>query len=143
MRAGDSVLLFDVGAQFFSVPLDCVREILPAVELLPSPKTFVGMEGLLDLRGEIIPVVDLSQFLSVHSRPPRYTDHLIVLHLNKEQVAIRVDRATELATFSEDSSNSTVSNKFVRWNGNIITTLDPDDLERVVARWSNSKMAEV
>ncbi len=135
-----SVLLFELGGHKYSLPFDVVDEILPAVELLPVPGSHSAMEGLLDVRGEIIPVLALSTLLNLDPRPISYTDHLIVLNFNTERLAIRVDRACELANLSESNSQSSAKIPFCgslvaridRYKGDRVTALEPEGLSQML-----------
>lgn len=104
------------------------------------PGSHNAMEGLLDVRGEVIPVLALSTMLNLAPRPISYTDHLIVLNFVTERFAIRVDRACELANLSEQNSQSSAKIPFCgslvaridRYNGDRVTALDSEGLSRML-----------
>ncbi len=77
-KAVRQYFFFEIGVHKYSLPFHVVDEILPAVELLPVPGSHYAMEGLLDVRGEIIPVVALRTLLNLEPRSISYTDHLII-----------------------------------------------------------------
>lgn len=109
MDTSRTVLLFELAGNNYSLPLNNIDEIVPAVELLPSPFAQQSVEGLLDLRGAIIPVLNLAEVLNVSSKPSSYLDHFIVMHGDSadsecDRIAVRVDRALELASIPPDSS---------------------------------------
>jgi purine-binding chemotaxis protein CheW len=66
--AGDQVLSFLLDGKIFGVPLLLVAEIHPYRPLNKMPHMPKGVEGLLDLRGQVIPVVNLRARLG---HPPR------------------------------------------------------------------------
>lgn len=143
-----TVLLFELEHQKYSLPFHVVDEILPAVQLLPVPGANHAMEGLLDVRGELIPVVALSTLLNVPSRPINYTDHLIILNLNTEKFAVRVDRACELANLSQQSQANTkipfcgsLVARIDRYNGDRVTALEPEGLIQLLTEISNTQPA--
>jgi chemotaxis signal transduction protein len=149
-QISQTVLLFELGAHKYSLPFHVVDEILPAVELLPVPGSHYAMEGLLDVRGEIIPVLALSTLLNAAPRPISYTDHLIILNLDTERFAIRVDRACELAHLSEPNSQSSLKIPFCgslvagidRYNGDRVTALEPEGLSRMLKNNPTSHSAQ-
>ena len=53
------VLLFTLEAQRYALPTSDVRELLRAVRLTPLPRAPAVIEGLLNLRGELLPVLDM------------------------------------------------------------------------------------
>lgn len=98
------LLVFEVDDATFAVPTRNVREVLRAAALFPLAEYPSEVEGGLNLRGVIIPVVDGRAALSRTTRPIVPNDHIIVLDVANQLVAIRVDRAVEL-TF-DDASQS-------------------------------------
>lgn len=57
-RAG-KYLTFRLGAEEFGVRVDKVREIMGVQEITAVPQTPVYLKGVINLRGKVIPVVDL------------------------------------------------------------------------------------
>ncbi len=49
---------FRVGKENFGVPIDIVHEIVPMMEITAVPDSPTYIEGVINLRGKIIPVVD-------------------------------------------------------------------------------------
>lgn len=124
-----SFLLFDLGFQKYSLPFQVVDEILPAAELLPVPNAHTAMEGLIDVRGDLLPVFSLSSLLKLQRHPICYTDHLLILRIDKTRFAIQVDRACQLADFSECRSPSS---RKVPFCGNIVARVDRYKGEQVI-----------
>lgn len=135
----DTVLQFELVRRKYAVPLLAVEEILPSVNLLPVPGASKVMEGLLDLRGRIIPVINLSMALNLESRPINYSDHLIVLRLKEELVAIRVDRADEIFTSLEERRGvpmtGPVAAHIERHDKDLVTFVSMDSLEKMLAQY--------
>ncbi len=50
---------FRVGREAYGVPIAMVREIVRAVEITPVPDAPAHVEGVVNLRGRIVPVIDL------------------------------------------------------------------------------------
>jgi purine-binding chemotaxis protein CheW len=90
------VLLFMLEGQRYALPLEEVRELVRAVRLTPLPRAPAVVEGLVDLRGELLPVLDLRRRFRLPARPLSSTDHLVVAQAGARQIALRVDRAEGL-----------------------------------------------
>jgi purine-binding chemotaxis protein CheW len=90
------ILVFEVGGQRHGLAAGDVREILRAVAAVPLPQAPPGVEGVINLRGRVIPVVDLRLRFRLPPRPVLPTDHLIVARSGDRLVALRVDRAEDL-----------------------------------------------
>jgi purine-binding chemotaxis protein CheW len=90
------VLLFTLEAQRYALPLEDVRELVRAVRLTPLPRAPAVVEGLLDLRGELLPVLDVRRRFRLPARRLSPSDHLIVAQAGARRIALRVDRAEGL-----------------------------------------------
>jgi purine-binding chemotaxis protein CheW len=92
------VLVFEVGEQRYGLRAADVLEIVPAVTVTPVPDAPAHVEGMLNLRGRAVPVVDVRASLGLPRRAAAHTDHLIVVGVEEGAAALRVDRATELVS---------------------------------------------
>jgi purine-binding chemotaxis protein CheW len=90
------VLLFTLEGQRYALPLEDVRELVRAVRLTPLPRAPAVVEGLLNLRGELLPVLDLRRRFRLPARRLSASDHLIVAQVGHRGLALRVDRAEGL-----------------------------------------------
>jgi purine-binding chemotaxis protein CheW len=90
------LLVFDLGGQRYGLAVADVREIVPAVMPVPLPGAPAGVEGIINLRGVVVPVLDLRRRLRLPTRPPEVSDHLVIVRAAGRLVALRVDRALDL-----------------------------------------------
>ena len=69
-----------------------------AVAILPLPLESAFLEGVFDLRGTVVPVVDLRARLRLPSKAVEPSDHLIIIEAGAggRPLALRVDRALDL-----------------------------------------------
>lgn len=94
--ATTEILIFEIAASRYGVPAAKVRELLRAVSVTPLPNAPRFVEGIINVRGELIPVVDLAARFGLPNRPISHTDHLIVVWTGEHTVAIRAERASHL-----------------------------------------------
>lgn len=94
------VLVFEVGDKRFGVRSGNVREVVRAVKLSPLPEATGVVEGLLNLRGQILPVVDMRRLFSLAPRKLRYTDYFLVVATDDRMLALHVDLAIDLVELS-------------------------------------------
>jgi purine-binding chemotaxis protein CheW len=92
------ILLFELEGQRYGLPADRIREVVRMVAITPLPHTPGVVEGVVNLRGEIVPVLDLRARFALPSRAPDPAQHLIFLTAGDRPVAIRVDDAQSLET---------------------------------------------
>lgn len=87
---------FRVGNEEYAVDIMRVVEILPPQAITPIPRAPAIVEGVMQLRGAILPVVDLRKRLLGPDVPAAPRTRLLVCLLGRRRVAVRVDRVTEV-----------------------------------------------
>src|SRR4051794_33042700 len=101
------VLLFTLEGQRYALPSADVRELVRAVRLTPLPRAPDVVEGLLNLRGELLPVLALRRRFRLPPRPLSPMDHLIIARAGTRLVGLRVDRAEGLLPLEPGTLDST------------------------------------
>lgn len=96
--AGGRFLTFTLGSHRFGVPLETVAEICPNLELNRMPHMPKGVVGLLDLRGAVLPVVDLRVRIGLPSDQLLPAENILVLTIHGERVGAMVDRVEAVVT---------------------------------------------
>lgn len=95
---------FDLGAQVFAVDVGNVREILDAQTISALPNATSEMLGMIDIRGQGIPVMDLSLPLGLPRLPhDQMEERLIVLDFAADAppVAIAADRVRSVIEIAD------------------------------------------
>ncbi|NMO13347.1 purine-binding chemotaxis protein CheW [Pyxidicoccus fallax] len=87
---------FFVGNEEYVLDIMRVEEILPPQRVTPIPHAPSFVEGVLHLRGIILPVVDLRRRLQGQETPETPKTRLLVCRLGTRRVAVRVDRVAEV-----------------------------------------------
>jgi purine-binding chemotaxis protein CheW len=93
----EELLVFELEGVSLALPASRVDEVLRAAALLPLPTAPPVVMGLLDLRGAPVPVLDLRPRLGLPARPLRASEHFVVFRALGRQLALRVDRALDVA----------------------------------------------
>jgi purine-binding chemotaxis protein CheW len=113
------ILVFEVGGQRYGLPAADIREIVRAVAIVPLPKAPAIVEGIINLRGRLVPVLDLRTRFGLPAKPVEPADHLIVAWAGPRLVALRVDRATHLVRLDpaevEDAKGVVPGVEYVAW----------------------------
>ncbi len=87
---------FDVGGRVVAIGVTQVREVVRWQPVTPLPKAPVLIEGVIDLRGAVVPVVDLGRALN--GKPIDVTNHsrIVVTNVDGLVVGFGVDVAIEV-----------------------------------------------
>jgi purine-binding chemotaxis protein CheW len=88
------ILGFELEDQRYAVPLEIVREVVRAVAIARIPGAPAIVEGVIDLRGEVVPVLDVRKRFGHPPRTLSLGDHLIVVSAGARTVSLRTDRVT-------------------------------------------------
>ena len=91
------LILFRLDGRRCAVAASAVAEILAAVAASPLPRQPEYIAGVIDLRGAIVPVLDLRVRFGLPSRPMELTDQLIVIRAAGRALALWVDAVEEFA----------------------------------------------
>jgi purine-binding chemotaxis protein CheW len=86
---------FRVGKENFGVPIGIVHEIVRMMDITEIPDSPTYIEGVINLRGKIIPVVDLRKRFAEEIEPNR-RNRIMVAELDGHQVGLVVDAANEV-----------------------------------------------
>ncbi|HQB83100.1 MAG TPA: chemotaxis protein CheW, partial [Candidatus Rifleibacterium sp.] len=77
-------------------------EIYPMTEIRKIPKAPQFVEGVINLRGQIIPVIDLRKRFDMAPNESRQTAKILIVELEKNQVGMIVDNVSEVMRFYVD-----------------------------------------
>ncbi|MGP1562051.1 MAG: chemotaxis protein CheW [Helicobacteraceae bacterium] len=96
------LVCFMVGDEEFGVPILSIQEIIKPIESTRVPSTPSYVLGVFNLRGSVIPLIDLRQKFK-HSKKNITEDTRFIVIKNKNQVSgFVIDKLTESIRISED-----------------------------------------
>lgn len=94
------IVEFGVGSGTFGINVIKVREIVNPLKITKLPNSHPAVEGLIQLRGSVLPVVDLAQVLGMPSSEQPEHDKLIVAEFNQMKVAFHVHSVSRIHRIS-------------------------------------------
>lgn len=97
-----SFLIFALDDLRFALPLTQLRETVRAVAITPLAGAPGVVEGVVNVRGTVTPVLDLRARFRLPPREIALSDHLILASAGGRPVALRVDRALDVQTLDDD-----------------------------------------
>lgn len=92
-----TILVFELGEYRYGLPLAAVCEVLPMPSIVPLPKAPSVVEGVVNIRGVVMAVMDIRLRFRLPAKTPHPTDHLLIAWAGRRRVALRVDRVVGLA----------------------------------------------
>jgi purine-binding chemotaxis protein CheW len=95
---------FEIGAEKFAVNILMVQEIIRSAPVTAVPNSPEFVEGVINLRGDIIPVIDLRKRLYLY-RDDDVTNRnwILILSINEKVIGFIVDSVTKVLKVAEDS----------------------------------------
>ena len=97
----DKYVTFKSGNQYFGIKIEYVNEIIVYQEITEIPETEEYIKGLINLRGKIIPVIDVR--IRFKQEPFEYNDRtcIIVLNVKELVVGLIVEKIAEVVEITE------------------------------------------
>ncbi len=98
------LVAFFLEDQRYALPLHTVERVIPAVEISPLPKAPEIVLGLINMRGKIVPVLDMRRRFHLPEREPRLQDHFIIASTSKRTVVLPVDSVGGVIEISDQEA---------------------------------------
>jgi purine-binding chemotaxis protein CheW len=98
---------FHVAGLFLGVDVLSVQEVLRATELARVPLAPATVEGLLNLRGQIVTTIDLRRRLSFEPRAADAEPMFMIVHTTDGYVALVVDSVGDVIEVNDDTYEPT------------------------------------
>ena len=101
------LIAFRIGDQEFCVDIRAVREIRGWAPATPLPGAPGYVRGVINLRGAVLPIVDLSGRLGLGSAVPSARHVIIVARLGMRTVGLLVEAVSDILSISEEAIQPT------------------------------------
>lgn len=128
------VVIFKINEEQFAVETNKVQGINDIMSITKVPKASPYIKGLINLRGNIIAILDINLLLNM-GKPLREQNNIIILNLRGEQVGITVDSVDEVLDIEEELIESLEDNNtrayiqgVINFKHSIATLINLDDL---------------
>ncbi|WP_369900233.1 chemotaxis protein [Bacillus manliponensis] len=138
------IVTYTIGDSLFSINVMKVREIINPFPVTTVPESHGAVEGVVQVRGEILPVINLSTALNLQSNKELEQTKFIIAELNQMKVIFRVDEVHRIQRISWEQIDEPASlsmgleettSGIVKLDGKIILLLD---YEKIVCDISNT-----
>ena len=97
------LVVFDLSTESYGVDIGAVREIIRLQEITKVPRTPEFVEGVINLRGGVIPVIDLRKRFELPVADETSDNRIVVVDIGGQNIGVVVDAVTEVLRVSADS----------------------------------------
>jgi purine-binding chemotaxis protein CheW len=94
------LVTFEVGSEEFAIDILAVQEINRMMQITRVPQSPASVEGVINLRGRIIPVVDLRKRFGLDPKSRGNDSRIVVVDVNRRVLGFVVDRVNEVLRVS-------------------------------------------
>jgi len=94
------MVIFKLDREEFAVDIYQVREVLNKTQITPLPRSPHYIEGVINLRGEVIPVIDLRKRFGLPELDSGERARVVIVEIQNNNVGLTVDSVTEVLRYS-------------------------------------------
>ncbi|WP_456271722.1 chemotaxis protein [Bacillus sp. AK031] len=120
------IVEFEAGGNKYGINVIKVKEIIQPLPVTAIPHAHPYMEGIIQLRGEVLPVIDMIKVLGANHESKGSQDKYIVAEFNKLRVVFHVDNVTQIHRISWDQIEKP-SNIYQGNSSNVIGVIKKGD----------------
>jgi purine-binding chemotaxis protein CheW len=147
------LVTFMLGAEEYGVPISQIQEIDRLARITKVPKAAEFIEGITNLRGEVIPVLDTRKRFDLEVKPPDDRTRIIIVDLGGVKTGLVVDSVREVLNLATkdiapppEAIGSGIDQHFISGIGKVdagkrmIVLLD---VEKILSRQEQAHLSEV
>ena len=134
------LVVFDLAGEAYGVDIKAVLEIVRHQEPTPIPSAPPAVDGIINLRGKVIPVIDLRKLLGLQIHPITNDSRIVVVDIHGESMGVVVDAVAEVLRLPSDQIGAAPSTSGSTDSANIDGVVNEDNrlmillnLERVLS----------
>ena len=117
------ILIIQCDGSYYGVRAGQISEVVRAVAVSPVPQMPAVMLGLINLRGDLVPVIDTRMMLGLTRLQVHHRHQFVIVRSWEGLVALHVDQAIDLIHVEAGSDDSAVKTEF-----GIVAILSPETL---------------
>ena len=131
LHAKNKYISFNLNNDFYCIALDYVKEVLKDTVITNVPGTPTFIEGIMNLRGDYITVINLKKFLSLPEMQISDKKPVVIIKCNELKLALLIDKINELFEFQDTSVNEGLENYYLNefiYNKTLYTVLNIENI---------------
>lgn len=132
------VVVFELSGETYALDILHVHEIIRMQPVTPVPGAPEYIEGLINLRGRVVPVVDLRKRFGLRTREIGDRSRIIVVQVSDDIVGVVVDAVSEVISVSPDlvepaarvvtGLDAEYIRTIAKVEGHLVAVLNPDKI---------------
>ena len=139
---------FMLGEEEYGVDILSVNEILKMIKITRVPKSSKFVKGVVNLRGNVVPVLNIREKFKGEEKPVDDTTRIIILTVNNNRFGIIVDNVTEVIRIKEEDIEEpnlidSIDKKYVdgvgKYNGRLLILLKLDQILTIADSEENKR----
>lgn len=99
----EQLVVFEVGDESFGIDISLVQEIIRLQPITEVPRAPMYVKGVINLRGKVIPVIDLRERFSLSISDETKATRIVVVNVLGNTVGMIVDAVSEVLRLATDS----------------------------------------
>lgn len=121
-------IIFRLGSEFFATETEKIQNISDMMQITKVPTAPNHIMGLINLRGSIKPLVNISMLLDVEE--DNIDSNIIILKFQDEEIGIKVDEVIEVVEIEQSKVQNVASDGkeyikgVIEFNNNLLTIID-------------------
>lgn len=131
LHAKNKYISFNLNDDSYCIELTYVKEVLKDTTITHVPGTPDFIEGIMNLRGDYITVLNLKKFLNLQATKPLDKKPVVIVKCNELKLALLIDKINELFEVQEDEMPDATDGYFLNefiYNQTLYTTLNVDKI---------------
>lgn len=96
------IVIFGLGSELYGMDIYELQEIIRMVEITRIPKAPSFIEGVINLRGKVIPVIDLKKKFGIKGGENPSERRIIVANVGGQTAGLIVDRVSEVTSVRDE-----------------------------------------
>lgn len=103
----DQIVVFTLDSLIYGLPLHSVVMVIHAMEIRPLSNGPEIITGIINVRGQVIPVADVRKRFSLPDKEIDPDDRIVIAETGKRRIAFIVSSVTEIKTIGEKQFDDT------------------------------------
>lgn len=127
MEPQESIAIFEIENQRFAIPFNYIQKVIPVVEIEKLPGVPFFIVGIINLHGQVVPVIDMRTLFSISTKEVELSDQLIIIDIPSGKYALLVDHTLEIVSINK---NDMIEGDNIEYGGKYIkgVLMQPDGL---------------